>query len=188
MYKDMLWNDNWQFCLTENGALNIDTVDGKGFTDIEVPHDWLIGDTRNLYKSGDGWYRKRFNVTAEMLNGRVFAGFDGVYMDCTVYVNRKTAGDWKYGYSSFSFDITDKLHEGENTIHVLVRHKAPNSRWYSGAGIYRNVYLRLRNKDYIEENGVYISPRLENGLWKVYIEAETRGGGTYRSYGAFARG
>lgn len=176
MYKDMLWNDNWQFCLTENGSVTVQEADKESFTDVEVPHDWLIGDTRNLYKSGDGWYRKSFFVTGEMLEGKVFLGFDGVYMDCTVYVNRKAVGDWKYGYSSFSFDITDYLREGENTVHVLVRYKSPNSRWYSGAGIYRSVYLRLRSKDYIEENGVYISPRLEDGLWKVYIEAEKHGG------------
>ena len=171
MYKDILWNDGWQFCLTENGALTAESADKEKFTDVEVPHDWLIGDTRDLYRSGDGWYRKSFTVTDEMLAGRVFVCFDGVYMDCTVYVNKKPAGDWKYGYSSFSFDITDYLDKGENTIYVLVRYKAPNSRWYSGAGIYRNVRLKIRNNEYIKENGVYISPRLENGVWNVYIEA-----------------
>lgn len=176
MFKDLLWNDNWQFCLAENDALSIENVDEESFTDVEVPHDWLIGDTRNLYRSGDGWYRKRFNVTEEMLSGKVFAGFDGVYMDCTVYVNKKPVGDWKYGYSSFCFDITDFLSLGENTLHVVARYKAPNSRWYSGAGIYRSVYLRLRNKAYIENDGVYISPRLEGDIWKVYIEAEKTGG------------
>ncbi|MCM1054813.1 MAG: DUF4982 domain-containing protein [Bacteroides sp.] len=177
MYKDQLWNDDWQFCLTENDALSIENIDGESFTDIEVPHDWLIGDTRNLYRSGDGWYRKRFSVTEEMLNGKVFVGFDGVYNDCTVYVNKKPAGDWKYGYSSFCFDVTELLSAGENVIHVAVRYKAPNSRWYSGAGIYRSVYLRLRNKAYIENDGVYISPRPEGGSgWKVYIETEKIGG------------
>ena len=176
MYKDSLWNDGWKFCLTENDALTIDNADEKSFTAIELPHDWLIGDTQNLYKSGDGWYKKSFEITKEMLDGKVFVTFDGVYMDSTVYINKKAVGDWKYGYSSFSFDITDYLNAGENTDHVLVRHKSPNSRWYSGAGIYRNVWLKLRNKEYIEENGIYISPRLENGGWNVYIEAEKNGG------------
>ena len=57
MYKDILWNDGWQFCLTENGALTAESADKEKFTDVEVPHDWLIGDTRDLYRSGDGWYR-----------------------------------------------------------------------------------------------------------------------------------
>ncbi len=177
MYKDILWNDGWQFRLTENGAFTAENADDGSYTEVEVPHDWLIGDTRNLYKSGDGWYRKRFKATKEMLEGKIFLCFDGVYMDCTVYVNKKAVGDWKYGYSSFGFDITDNLSEGENTVHVLVRYKSPNSRWYSGAGIYRNVWLKVRNRDYIEENGVYISPRLENGVWNVYIEGEKNGGG-----------
>ena len=142
MYKDILWNDGWQFRLTENGAFTAENADDGSYTEVEVPHDWLIGDTRNLYKSGDGWYRKRFKATKEMLEGKIFLCFDGVYMDCTVYVNKKAVGDWKYGYSSFGFDITDNLSEGENTVHVLVRYKSPNSRWYSGAGIYRNVWLK----------------------------------------------
>lgn len=174
--KNLLWNDNWQFCLTENNALTIDNADTESYTDVEIPHDWLIGDTRNLYKSGDGWYRKSFQVTADMLKGRVFLTFDGVYMNCTVYVNKKKAGDWKYGYSSFGFDIAPLLREGLNTVHVQVRHQSPNSRWYSGAGIYRNVYLRLAHNIHIKENGVYISPRLENDVWKVYIDTETEGG------------
>ena len=78
MYKDILWNDGWQFCLTENGALTAESADKEKFTDVEVPHDWLIGDTRDLYRSGDGWYRKSFTVTDEMLAGRVFVCFDGV--------------------------------------------------------------------------------------------------------------
>lgn len=180
MYKDLLWNDNWQFFLCENGAFDIDGVSGEKFTDVEMPHDWLIGDTRNLYKSGDGWYRKEFSVTEEMLTGKVFVSFDGVYMDSTVYVNGKPAGDWKYGYSSFSFDITPFLAQGKNVICVQVRYKSPNSRWYSGAGIYRNVYLKIRNNEYIKENGVYISPRLENGEWKVYVDTEYAGGGEAR--------
>lgn len=177
MFKDRLFNDNWQFLLCENDELTINNVDGKSFTDVELPHDWLIGDTRNLYRSGDGWYRKSFDVTEDMLCGKVFISFDGVYMDSTLYINRKKVGDWKYGYSSFSFDITDYISEGENLVHIVARYKAPNSRWYSGAGIYRNVYLRLRNKDYIEENGVYISPKFEDGEWNVHIDTEAVGDG-----------
>lgn len=177
MFKDRLFNDSWQFFLCGNDEFSAGNVDGEKFTDVEIPHDWLIGDTRNLYKSGDGWYRKSFTVTNEMLEGRVFLSFDGVYMDSTLYVNKKAVGDWKYGYSSFSFDITDYLKEGENLIHLVARHKAPNSRWYSGAGMYRSVWLKIRNKEYIKENGVYISPRLENGEWKVYIDTETEGEG-----------
>lgn len=177
MFRDILWNDDWQFFLCENDEFDMSGITGERFTDVEMPHDWLIGDTRNLYKSGDGWYRKTFTVTDEMLSGRVFVAFDGVYMDSTVYVNGKPAGDWKYGYSSFSFDITELLDPGENEIYVQVRYKSPNSRWYSGAGIYRNVRLKIRNSEYIKEDGVYISPRLEDGAWNVYIDTEISGEG-----------
>lgn len=177
MFKDRLFNDDWQFFLCGNDEFTIDNVSENSFVDAELPHDWLIGDTRDLYKSSDGWYKKRFNVTSEMLEGRVFLSFEGVYMDSTLYVNSRAVGDWKYGYSSFSFDITDFLIEGENLIFMVVRHKSPNSRWYSGAGIYRNVWLKIRNSEYIKENGIYISPRLEDGNWNVYIDTETVGDG-----------
>ncbi len=177
MYKNLLWNDGWQFCLCENDALDINSADNASWTEVEVPHDWLIGDTRDLYASGDGWYMKRFQVGSDMLGGRVYINFDGVYMDSTVYVNHKAAGDWKYGYSAFSFDITDLLTEGENVVHVQVRYKAPNTRWYSGAGIFRDVSLLLRNNDHIALNSVYIRPRLENGVWNVKMSAEINGRG-----------
>ena len=176
--KDLLWNDGWQFRLAGNDELDINTADGGSWTETEVPHDWLIGDTRNLYASGDGWYRKDFDVTAEMLSGCIYIAFDGVYMNSTVYVNGKAAGDWKYGYSSFYFDITDLLSEGRNRVHVQVRYRSPNSRWYSGAGIFRNVFLRLREKEHIAIDGVYISPRLEDGQWKVYVDTEVKGEGS----------
>ena len=175
--KDLLWNDGWQFRLAENDALDISSADSGQWTEVEIPHDWLIGDTRNLYASGDGWYRKDFNVTADMLKGCVYIAFDGVYMNSTVYVNGKAVGDWKYGYSSFYFDITEYLTEGQNRVHVQVRYRSPNSRWYSGAGIFRNVFLRIRGKEHIAIDGVYISPRLEDGQWKVYVDAEVKGEG-----------
>lgn len=62
-------------------------------------------------------------------------------MDSTVYINGKQAGEWKYGYSTFEFDITDYLADGGNDVVVRVAYRSPNSRWYSGAGIYRNVWF-----------------------------------------------
>ena len=175
--RDLLWNDGWQFRLAENDALDISTADSGQWTEVEVPHDWLIGDTRNLYASGDGWYRKDFDFAAEDAQSCVYLAFDGVYMDSTVYVNGRAVGDWKYGYSSFYFDITGFLTVGKNRVHVQVRYRSPNSRWYSGAGIFRNVFLRLREKEHIAIDGVYISPRLEDGQWKVYVDTETKGEG-----------
>ena len=107
-------------------------------TAVTVPHDWLIWDTKNLYEDSLGLYRRTFEVTAE--DEVTLLYFEGVYMDCTLFVNGQEAGCWKYGYSSFYFDVTEYTHIGENELFLRVVHKAPNSRWYSGAGIYRPVW------------------------------------------------
>lgn len=176
--SEKLFNDNWKFMLKEVGSELSDAVAESDWHDVEVPHDWLIGDTHNLYKSGDGWYRKTFDIGKKGEDEAFILRFDGVYMDSTVYVNGEKAGGREYGYSCFSVDITDKLHDGENEIYVRVRYQSPNTRWYSGAGIFRNVFLRRTNVCHINENGVYISARKydEGNKWIVIIETESSGG------------
>ena len=78
-------------------------------------------------------------------------------MDSHVYVNGTLAGEWKYGYSTFEFDITELLKEGENLITVRVDYREPNSRWYSGAGIYRRVWLKTYPACHLVTDGIYIS-------------------------------
>ncbi len=176
--SEKLFNDNWSFMLKEVGSELTDALTEQEWHEVEVPHDWLIGDTDNLYKSGDGWYRKKFTVSGLNEDDVYILRFDGVYMDSTVYVNGEEAGGRKYGYSCFSLDITDKLREGENEIFVRVRYQSPNSRWYSGAGIYRSVRLRKTSKTHIAENGVYVSARKygDTDKWIVIIETESTGG------------
>ena len=91
-------------------------------------------------------------------------------MDCTVFVNGKRAGEWKYGYSTFEVDITDYLNGGDNLITVRVDYREPNSRWYSGAGIYRKVWLKISPECRLISDGVYISADI-NG--SVTVTAET---------------
>lgn len=174
----ILFNDNWLFALTEPDS-DASALKDIHWYNVEIPHDWLIGDTSNLYKSGCGWYKKTFTLEEYEISDSFIICFDGVYMDTTVYVNGKEAGVWKYGYTSFSFDITELVALGENEIIVRVNHKAPNTRWYSGAGIYRNVYLRRTSRSYIAEDGVYIHAKCGSqvtkdfpGRWKVTIETE----------------
>ena len=176
--SERLFNDNWSFMLKDIGSELSEALEEREWHEVEVPHDWLIGDTSNLYRSGDGWYRKKFTVDELTENDVYILRFDGVYMDSTVYVNGEEAGGRKYGYSCFSLDITDKLHAGDNDIYVRVRYQSPNSRWYSGAGIYRSVFLRHTDKLHINENGVYISARKydDNNKWIVIIETESSGG------------
>ena len=151
--KNILFNDGWKFCLTDIGT-ELSALASKHWYDVELPHDWLINDTSKLYETGEGWYGRTLKCTAEMLSGRVLLNFDGVYMDSTLFVNGREAGSWTYGYSAFEHDITEFLREGENELLVRVCHRSPNTRWYSGAGIFRDVMLKLRPLTYIRTNGV----------------------------------
>ncbi len=173
----VLFNDGWKFCLTEADKIkDISELAGARWYDVELPHDWLINDTHNLYKTGDGWYKKRFAVTAEQLSGSVFLNFDGVYMDSTVYVNGMEAGSWTYGYSAFELDITPLLRAGDNEVAVLVRYREPNTRWYSGAGIYRDVNLIVKPETYIPTNGIYIhSEKKDEGAFETEVETDICG-------------
>ena len=173
--QNILFNDGWQFCLCDIGT-ELSALPGRHWYDVELPHDWLINDTSKLYETGAGWYRRSLPCSAEQLSGRVLLNFDGVYMNSTLFVNGKEVGSWTYGYSAFEHDITDFLHEGENELLLRVSHQSPNTRWYSGAGIFRDVMLKLRPAAYIGTNGVYIhsAPQPEGG-WTTEVETDVVG-------------
>lgn len=173
--QNILFNDDWQFCLCDIGT-ELSALPGRHWYDVELPHDWLINDASKLYETGEGWYRRSLPCSAEQLSGRVLLNFDGVYMNSTLFVNGKEAGSWTYGYSAFEHDITDFLHEGENELLLRVSHQSPNTRWYSGAGIFRDVMLKLRPAAYIGTNGVYIhsAPQPEGG-WTTEVETDVVG-------------
>ena len=168
MNNRQLWNNDWQFARTAPNT-DISQVDRFAFERVDLPHDWLIYNTKDLYESSFGWYRKTFEVT-EKASRRIY--FEGVYQDCTVYVNRRECFSWKYGYSSFEADITDFVRSGENEIIVLVRHLSPNSRWYSGAGIYRSVWLYENNSAFIETDSLYFSAKRQSGGWECNLSCE----------------
>lgn len=173
--QNILFNDGWQFCLCDIGT-ELSALPGRHWYDVELPHDWLINDTSKLYETGEGWYRRSLPCSAEQLSGRVLLNFDGVYMNSTLFVNGKEAGSWTYGYSAFEHDITDFLHEGENELLLRVSHQSPNTRWYSGAGIFRDVMLKLRPAAYIGTNGVYIHSRPQpEGGWTTEVETDVVG-------------
>jgi len=173
--QNILFNDGWQFCLCDIGT-ELSALPGRHWYDVELPHDWLINDASKLYETGEGWYRRSLPCSAEQLSGRMLLNFDGVYMNSTLFVNGKEAGSWTYGYSAFEHDITDFLHEGENELLLRVSHQSPNTRWYSGAGIFRDVMLKLRAAAYIGTNGVYIhsAPQPEGG-WTTEVETDVVG-------------
>ncbi|GEK88857.1 beta-galactosidase [Alkalibacterium putridalgicola] len=165
MNQTLLFNKNWEFSKV-SGIMEDIPAD---FRPVDVPHDWLIYDTKNLYEDSVGWYRKRFDFDGRA--EQVILRFDGVYMDVTLFVNGQETGEWKYGYSRFECDITDALTKGENEILLKVVHQAPNSRWYTGAGIYRDVWLVMRGKTYIESEGLYISTIKKNN-WSLTVNTD----------------
>jgi len=165
----ILFNDGWEFAKS-----GLDAADCRGlaFEPVDLPHDWLIYDTLNLYENSIGWYRKRFVSATAGRGERTYLCFDGVYMNSALYVNQRRIGEWKYGYSSFEFEITEALADGENEILLKVVHQSPNSRWYSGAGIYRNVWLKTSGANRIATNGVYVSTRPAGDAWQVEIDTD----------------
>ncbi len=154
----MDFTDGWSFYRTELSASYEEAMAAESsFEPVGIPHDWLIYDVKGLYRDGCGWYRKKFRPLP--VGGPVLLRFDGVYMDSTVYINGRRMKDWKYGYSTFDVDITDALEDGENEVVVQVRYQAPNSRWYSGAGIYRRVWIKYCDSAWLIPDGTYVSIR-----------------------------
>ena len=179
MAEKKLFNQDWTFLKTalETGLSDIKERK-KEFKAVDIPHDWLIYQVRDLYENSTGWYRKVIEKGELGLEvgGRAILRFDGVYMDSTLYVNEQKVGDWKYGYSAFEFDITDYLTEGENELLLQVRFQSPNSRWYSGAGIYRHVWLKICPAVYLPLDGTYVHTEyLEEGKYLLDVETECAG-------------
>jgi beta-galactosidase len=172
MERKLLFNDGWQFTKQAiDTAIEKINDDNTCWSNVDIPHDWLIYNTNDLYETSEGWYKKVLTV-GNLTDKVISLCFEGVYMNSTVYVNDMEAGEWKYGYSSFELDITKLLKVGENEIKVRVKYESPNSRWYSGAGIYRNVWLKTTAQIHLVTDGTYISTRKDADDWFVELETE----------------
>ena len=183
--------DNWKFKLLSNNGTDrsytneiSQSYDDSTFENISVPHDWAIYKEFNssspgkyeggYLDGGDGVYRIKLDTTS--LNGqKVFLYFDGIFMESEVYINGNLIGLNKW-YNPFYFDITNSLNfDGNDTLAVLVRVKQPCSRWYSGAGIFRNVYLVTGNYIDIAINSIHVTtPNLETELTKGYVTTNVK--------------
>lgn len=168
-----LFNDGWEFCRQKIGIGWQEMREKQdAFYPVGIPHDWLIYHPKDLYGDAVGWYRKKFSWKKKE-DELVFLRFDGIYMDSRIYINGEQAGEWKYGYSTFEVDATPYLKDGENEVEVSVTYQSPNSRWYTGAGIYRNVWLKSVPKEHIVSDGVYFSAvQKEAGLWQIWIDTQ----------------
>ena len=170
----VLFNDGWTFAIA--GEDNAPAL--QDFKPVALPHDWLIGQENDLYRSGDGWYRRILSVADAKDGKRRFLRFDGVYMDCDVLVNGRIVCTHRYGYTAFDADMTDALCTGENEILVHVRFRSPCSRWYSGAGIYRDVTYAELPACHVVPDGIYVHTEPCKEGWLVHAEAEITGAGS----------
>ena len=158
-------NSGWKFTLSDPANAQNSTFDDSLWESVNLPHDYSIdqeytaqGEAESGYKLGGvGWYRKSFTLGSSF-NKRVVVEFNGVYMDCQVYLNGHKLGEHPYGYTGFAFDLTDYLNkDGENVLAVRVNHQTPSSRWYSGSGIYRDVNLTITDAVHVGYDGVVVS-------------------------------
>ena len=166
-----LLNDGWVFAKTPNETAPAPDA----FAPVDLPHDWLIWQADDLYENSDGWYRRTLCVENAQDGKRRLLRFDGVYMNCDVLVNDALVCVHRYGYTAFDADLTSALRNGENSITVHVRHQSPCSRWYSGAGIFRDVHYVELPAYHIVPDGIYVyTVRGENG-WDMHVETELAG-------------
>lgn len=186
------FNYDWKFSLNADSLATVKDFDDKNWRTLDVPHDWSIeGEFKEdnpatagggALPGGYGVYRKHFSLNAEDSTKQVFICFDGIYWQSTVYVNGQKIGFRPNGYVSFEYDITPYLnYSKENVIAVTVNNtNQPNSRWYSGSGIYRNVFLKKVNKTHFVEPEIFItaSEITENSA-NININAQITGEGQY---------
>lgn len=168
------FNKDWKFRLDSTRSYSDPGVEDASWRTLALPHDWSIegafskdapaGTGGGALPGGIGWYRKTFTLSPAQKGRRVFIEFDGVYRNSEAFINGHSLGVRPYGYSSFHYDLTPYLTYGteRNVIAVKVDNsKQPNSRWYSGSGIYRNVWLTTLDPTHIDLWGTYITtPRV----------------------------
>lgn len=189
------FDGDWKFRLGEAEGAEDPAFGDEGWREVDLPHDWSIetlpgqesgkvvghfsrdsiGTTATGYAvGGTGWYRKTFVLDPREAFDRTIVAFDGVYMDCEIWVNGRRAGGHPNGYTAFSIDISPYLHEPgkPNTIAVKVRNEGKNSRWYSGSGIYRHAWLlRSKGASIVRDGACVETERLDRDLAVVKIRA-----------------
>lgn len=183
---------DWRFVLADSAHMADVDYNDSHWRKLSLPHDWAIegdfyagnpsGAGGGALPGGVGWYRKTFSIplTPSQDGGTsCFIEFDGVYMNSTVYVNGQKVGFRPYGYSSFEYDITEYLKRGENIIAVRVDNSdQPNSRWYSGCGIYRHVWLTQTEHTHVAHWGTYVTSSLsknnKTATFNVMVEVANK--------------
>ncbi len=183
--QEAFFGFDWQFALTDSAAM---PGEDAGWRAVQLPHDWSVDypvdeaapscGSGGYARTGIGWYRRAF--TAHRRAGERYAlRFDGVYMNCDIWLNGVHVGGHIYGYTSFELDITDAMLGGENALLVRVDNShQPGSRWYTGSGITRDVWLVRCKDQHIRPWGVFVTtPRITDGQADVRVQTEILGCG-----------
>jgi beta-galactosidase len=171
----------WRFTLGDPKGAEQPSFDDRTWRTLDVPHDWSIegkpqenapgGGGMGYFPAGTGWYRKTFRLPAGTRGQAAWLEFDGVYMNSEVWVNGVHLGKRPYGYVSFAYDVTEHLVPGVNVVAVRVDNaRQPNSRWYTGSGISRHVWLTVVDRLHVGQWGTYvITPRADSGGADVVV-------------------
>jgi beta-galactosidase len=192
--SEILFDAGWRF--HRGGVQRAEAVDFDDSTwrVVDLPHDWSIEDlpgTQSPFEphaisqvsggfttGGTGWYRKSFTIPEEQKDKRICIRFDGVYMNADFWLNGELLGNHPYGYTSFWFDLTDKIKFGEsNVLTVKVMNEGQNSRWYSGSGIYRHVWLKVSDPVHVVQWGTCITtPEVSESSARIRIRTTVSNG------------
>ncbi|RAW00058.1 beta-galactosidase GalB [Pseudochryseolinea flava] len=185
----VIFNEGWKFFLGDNHQAKDPSFDDVTWRNIKLPHDWSIEGTFSdkhpagvgggALPGGVGWYRKTFSVSKSVSGKKMFIAFDGVYCNSEVWLNGHYLGKRPNGYISFQYDITPFINlEKSNVITVRVDNsQQPNSRWYSGSGIYRNVYLITTKDIHVDQWGTFVqTPEVSNENALVTLSTTIKNG------------
>lgn len=201
--QELLLRDGWKFKLQDQRDAEKLNYNDAHWQTVSIPHDWAIygpfnrdydlqkvvisqnGETKASVKTGRtgglpyvgiGWYRRQLNINCFNADSQqVTLLFDGAMSEAKVYVNGMEVCFWPYGYNSFWCNITSFLHKNgkNNIIAVRLENRSESSRWYSGAGLYRNVHLIITKRTYIPVWGTYITtPKVQKDLATVSIRTQ----------------
>jgi beta-galactosidase len=167
--RGISFNDSWKFMRGDVTGASTIAFNDAAWRQLSLPHDWSIelpfnqnspaGGGGGYLDGGTGWYRKSFVLPQSYSGKRITIQFEGVYMNSSVWINGHPLSTRPYGYSTFEYDLTPYIYTGTttNVIAVKVDNHQPNSRWYSGSGIYRNVWLTVTDPVHIAYCGTFVT-------------------------------
>ncbi|RYD80096.1 MAG: glycoside hydrolase family 2 protein [Sphingobacteriales bacterium] len=201
--QEILLDQDWKFAKGSFVDAFTTKFNDASWETVSVPHDWAIsgpfdkeidkqviaitqngeskptektGRTGALPYIGEGWYRKKLNLPTISANQKVLLQIDGAMSEPKVYLNGKLVGQWNYGYNYFYIDITDHLNKTGNQLAIHLQNKPQSSRWYPGAGLYRNIHVIIKDKKSVDQWGITVTtPVVNTAFAKVNVKTKLTG-------------